>query len=92
MLYDLKTELKNKHIIYDLVKNHFSLSKESLKEFKHNLFTERETAKEYEFIHNSPDLRVTYSIDEFLNENSLEESYKDYGMFKKHFSEEIEKY
>lgn len=92
MVFDAKRELSNKHLVYDLISNHFSLSKESLKEFKHNLFNEREVAKEYEFIHKSPDLRVEYNINEFLDEKSLENTYKDYGMFKKHFVKEVEKY
>lgn len=40
-------ELKNKFIIYNLVKNYFSLTKESLKTFKFRLFEKRSIAKEY---------------------------------------------
>ena len=89
---DKQVEEKNKRKIYELIKNYFGLEKESLKLFKFNLFNEREIPEEYEFIHESPDLRVYYPLDDFLDDSCLEQTYKDYGIFRKHFINEINKF
>ena len=89
---DKQLEEKSKHKIYEIVKNYFSLEKKSLEVFKFNLFNEREVPEEYEFIHKSPDLRVYYPLDDFLDESSLETTYKDYGIFRKHFIDEINRF
>jgi hypothetical protein len=43
-------ELKNKFLIFDLVKNHFSLTENSLELFKFRLFNEPLIAEEYKAI------------------------------------------
>jgi hypothetical protein len=58
-------ELKNKMKIYHLVRNHFSLTKDSLKLFKYRLLQEPHIAKEYaNILKNSKDLRVKIPIKE----------------------------
>lgn len=57
-------ELKNKFIIYDLVKKYFSLCKKSLKTFKFRLFEKRSIAKEY-FPLLDKDLRYKVKIEDF---------------------------
>jgi hypothetical protein len=69
-------ELKNKFIIYKLVKNHFSLTKESLNLFKFRLFYEPIVANEYrEIIGNEKDLRkrikLPFSLYEDMDEGWL---------------------
>jgi hypothetical protein len=63
-------ELKNKFLIFDLVKNHFSLTENSLELFKFRLFNEPLIAEEYKaIIGNSPDMRKRISITGEFAEN-----------------------
>ncbi len=91
MLFNKNIELKNKHLIFKLVKNHFSLDEQSLNIFKHNLFYERDVAKEYSFIHEEKDLRKIYPLEEFSSEEVLIKIYPDYKLFKSIFIEELDK-
>jgi len=60
-------DLKNKFVIYKLVKNHFGLTNESLKLFKYRLFDNPHIAPEYKkLLYESPDplrLRVPLEVD-----------------------------
>jgi len=64
------TEIKNKLIIYKLVKNHFSLTDESLKLFKHRLMYKPAIASEYK-PYLDKDLRCKVKIEDvsILEEN-----------------------
>ena len=62
-------ELKNRNIIYKLVKNHFSLIDKSVALFKHRLYYDRPIAKEYkEILKNSRNLRTYFNLTEDIAE------------------------
>jgi hypothetical protein len=58
-------DLKNKFRIYNLVKNHFGLTEDSLKLFRFRLFQEPHVAPEYaKLLNGAPDLRLRRNISE----------------------------
>jgi hypothetical protein len=81
-------DLKNKFKIFYLVKNHFSLTDESLKLFKYRLFYEPLIAKEFkEIIGEKKDFRKRIPLDEKL----VEQFDNGWKIFQENFSYFIEK-
>jgi len=82
-------DLKNKFKIFDLVKNHFSLTDESLKLFKYRLFYEPLIAKEFkEIIGEVKDFRKRIPLDKKF----MEQFDKGWKMFQNCFPIFIKKY
>jgi RNAse (barnase) inhibitor barstar len=81
-------ELKNKFKIFELVKNHFSLNKESLDLFKYRLFYERLIPKEFEDMKQYPDLRRRVRI----SEDKYEELDQGWDIFTNNFQSFVDTY
>jgi len=87
-MFKISVDTKNKFLIYNLVKKHFSLSKKSLAIFKNRLIYERLIPKEFSFMKKSKDLRIFKEI-EHENMHLFDEGW---NIFKNYFNNAEEKF